>query len=87
MLLAEPLHGCGPSDAVARLQRTGLVVEAGVDHSAVMSGLVRGHAIFFFHDDEAHLWKTQRDLQRCRQSDNPCANNQQFRFAVGHRIL
>ena len=75
MLLAEALHGRGPGDAVARLQRAGLVVEAGVDDSAVMSGLVRGHAIFFLHDDQRHLWKAQRDLESCRQSDNPGAND------------
>jgi len=38
---AEPVHGLPPLGAVARLERAGLVVESGVDHTAVVPGLVR----------------------------------------------
>src|SRR3974390_2210944 len=50
VLGAEALHGGASGDAVARLERAGAVVEAGVNDAAVVSGLVGGDAVFFLDD-------------------------------------
>ena len=44
VLLAEAVHELAALDAVPRLQRARLVVEAGVDDAAVVAGLVRRRA-------------------------------------------
>ena len=57
VLLAEAFHGGRSGNAVARLQRAGLVVEAGMNDSAVVAGLVSGYAVFLVHDDDSSAGK------------------------------
>ena len=52
VLLAKLHHGGAALDAVPRLERTGPVVDAGVDDSAVVAGLLLGDVAALFEDGD-----------------------------------
>ena len=84
LLLAEAFHrGCS-GNAIARLQGPGLVVEAGMNHAAVVAGLMGGHAGLLVHDDETHLREAAGDFQGGCQPHNSSADDEQVRSAVRH---
>ena len=86
VLLAEGFHGRRAGHAIARLQRACLVVQAGVDHAAVVSGLMGGDVVFLLDHEDAQFRKAAGDLERRRQSHNASANNQEVSFAISHEI-
>ena len=60
LLPAKALHGSRAGHAVARLQRTGFVIETGVNDPAVVPGLMGRDVIFLLHDENAHSRKPPR---------------------------
>jgi hypothetical protein len=52
LLVAEPVDLAGALHAEARLERAGLVVEAGVDDPAVVPALVSGNAVLRLQDGD-----------------------------------
>jgi hypothetical protein len=46
------------------LHRTGLVVDAGMNHPAVVSALVAGNALFFLEKQQTEMRKAARDFER-----------------------
>jgi hypothetical protein len=50
MFTTELDHGCRSGNAQARLERAGLVVNAGVDDTAVVAALVARYGVFFFEE-------------------------------------
>ncbi len=84
VVAAEALHRSSAGDAVARLQRAGAVIEAGVNDAAVVAGLVGGDAVFFFDDGDVHVREAASDFERGSQSYDACANDEQVDFTVSH---
>ena len=74
MLGAETIHRLAACDAVVGLERAGLVVESGVDHAAVVAGLVCGQVTLGLqHHDRPAGFRHQRHGRR--RADNTAADN------------
>ena len=71
---AEFVEHAPPAHAVARAQRAGRVVHAGVDHLAVARGHPIADAAGRLRDD--HLMTGERGSPRDRQADHAGANHQ-----------
>ena len=56
-------------------ERAGPVVDAGVDHAAVVAGLVAGQPVFFLHNGECDSGQAVAEFQSGGQTDNTAANN------------
>jgi len=56
LLPAELFHGQLSFPAVDRLQRAGTVVDARMQNSGIVSGLVNGNLRFFFQYDYPMIW-------------------------------
>src|SRR5579872_128133 len=69
MLAAELHHRGGSGDAQPSLQRSGLVVDAGVDHAAIVPALVAGNTTFLLQHQQALAWEAARDLQRYTEAN------------------
>ena len=52
LLLAQPVHRFSPLDAQPRFERTGAVVEPGMDHAAVVAALVGGDRLLLLQDHD-----------------------------------
>jgi hypothetical protein len=61
-LAAEGDHGGGALNAEARLQRSRLVVEAGMDDTAVVAARVAAHVVLFLHDGETETGMAQKQF-------------------------
>src|SRR3989441_10199446 len=68
VLAAELDHGRRTSNAVLRLQRARLVIDAGVDDATVMAGLVSNGGTFLFENGNTATAKAARGLQGSRQA-------------------
>ena len=85
VLGAEALHGGASGDAVARLERAGAVVEAGVDDAGVVSGLMSSDAVFLVDDDEAVSRKAAGEVEGGGESDDARADDEKVGLAIGHK--
>ena len=63
LLLAKALHGSSACDAVLRLQRTGFVVETGMDNPAIVTRLMGRDMIFLLHHHHLHSGEPSRGVQ------------------------
>jgi hypothetical protein len=84
VLRAEALHRGASRYTVTRLERSGAVVETGVDDAAVVSGLVGGDAVFFFDNYEALAGEAARVFKRSRKTDDSCADDEEVGLAISH---
>ena len=84
MLAAEIYHGSGSGDAQPRLERAGLVIDTGVDDSAVMSALVLSDVEFFLQEQEFGARESLRDYARDGESDDASADDDGVVVGVGH---
>ncbi len=82
---AEALHGGATSDAVARLERASAVVNAGVDHSAVVAGLVGGDAVFFLDNQQALAGKAAGIFEGGGEPDDAGSDDEKICLAINHR--
>ena len=83
VLPAEAVQGFAAGDAVPGLQRTGLVIEPGMDHAAVVAGLVGGQSVFGLeHDDGVHPGLDQGHGRR--QPDDAAADDAHVVDALAH---
>jgi hypothetical protein len=87
LLSAKALHRSASSDAIARLKGAGPVIDAGVDNAAIVAGLMSGHMVFFFDDQQAFTRESTREVEGSRESDNACTDNEQVCLAISHRDL
>ena len=87
VLGAEALHRGASGDAVARLERAGAVVEAGVDDAGVVSGLMGGDAVFFLDDDEALAGEAAGVFERGSEPNDARADDEEVGLAVGHKSV
>ena len=77
VLLAKLVEGAASLDAELGLEGSGLVVETGMNHSAVVSGLVRAKHVLGFEDDHREIAVAQQG--HCGgQPDNPAADDRHF---------
>jgi hypothetical protein len=69
MLLAERHYAADALDGEARLERTGFVVEPGVEHAAVVRALMLADLRFLFEQLDAGLRRTTLELERRAHAD------------------
>ena len=79
VLLAETVHRITTFDAELGLQRTGFVIQAGMDHAAVVSRLMRADAILGFEDDQSTGWFPIEQGICGSESNDPAADNYDVR--------
>ena len=84
MLAAELNHGRGAHDAEASLHRARLVIDAGVNHAAVVSALVAGNAVFLFQHQQLEMRQAARDFEGDAESDNSTADDDQVVARIDH---
>lgn len=68
-------HPLPPESTQSGLVRPGLVVDAGMDHPGVASGLVPGDRAFLVDDDDPAARPRRHDRMRGRQSDDAGADH------------
>src|SRR4051794_29222367 len=76
--LAEFDHAPNSLHCQSRLLRPGLVVEAAVQHSTVVSGLMASGAAFLFENDNLDARVSAYDLMCGCQADNPRTDYNDF---------
>ena len=84
VLAAELDHGRGSGDAEFGLERSGLVIDAGVDDAAVVSALVPGNAVFFFEDEKSPMRESLGEFEGDCESDDATANDHYVVGGFGH---
>ena len=62
-------------DTKLRLERSGLVIDAGVDHTAVVAGLMGGEQFLFLEQDELEVRMAEQELPRGCQADDAAAHD------------
>ena len=82
MLPAKLDHSRCAGDTVLRLQRSGFVVNAGVNNAAVMTGLMARNLVFFFDNRKTNARLPANGLKRGRQSDNSTADDDQIELEI-----
>src|SRR5579862_2982164 len=86
VLPAEFHHRRGSRHAQSCFQRTWLVINAGVNDTAVVPTLMAGHTIFLFKHQQALLRKTPRNFQRDDQSHDTAANHYDVVARICHPV-
>ena len=69
VLLAEGNHRCVPLPAELRLERSGFVIDSGMNDAAVASGLVSREAVFLF--ENRHCGNSETAPLSAMAVDNP----------------
>ena len=72
---AKPHHRRRAGYAQFRLQRSRLVINAGMNDAAIVAALVTAHTGFFLQQQQVSPGKSPRDFKPHRQPDNPSAND------------
>ena len=75
VLVAERLHHRLATAAVDGLHAAGLVVNAAVQHAAVVAGLVVGERLLLFEDDDLLVGVAGRQLVRGGEADDAAADD------------
>ena len=75
VLLAEALEERAPASARRRLEGAGFVVEARVDHAAVVARLVRGEGRLLLQHDERQPRAAGEQCQRRREADDASSDD------------
>ena len=84
MLVAELEQPATAVEAVARLERAWLVVEAGVDDAAVVTGLMLRQASFRFQHHDRDVLRRGK-LECRRQAEDAAADNGDVETRRAHR--
>ena len=84
VLTAELDHRGRTRNAKTGFQGTGLVIDAGVNDSAVVATLVLGYAIFFLEKQKLEARKTPRDFEGDPESHHTAADNDYVVAEIGH---
>ena len=84
VLAAELDHGRRSTDAQLGFHRPWLVVDAGMNHAAVVSALVAGNAVFLLQNQEPTTWKAARDFERNPESDHTTADDDYVVARIAH---
>ena len=73
---AEFHHGGRARHAQFRFQRSRFIVNARMDHAAVMAALMLANTVFFFQQQQAKPRKSLRDFETyCEPDDSPAYND------------
>ena len=75
MLTAKFHHRRCSLDAEPRLQGSGLVVNTGVNDSAVVSALVTGNGFFLLDQEQFQLWQGAGGVHRGRETYDTSADD------------
>src|SRR5205823_10583218 len=75
LLAAKFDHGRGSGHAKSGFEGTGFVVNAGMNHAAIVAALVASHPIFFLKKQEPDARKAPRDLQRNSEPNHSSADD------------
>ena len=87
MLAAELNHRSGSGNAEASLQGSGLVIDAGVNHAAVVAALVTGNAIFLFENQHTETGKASRNLKCNAEPDYASSDDDHVMARIGHSVV
>jgi len=87
MFAAELDHGRGSGNAQPRLEGSGLVINAGVDDTAVVPALMARHGVFLFKKQKPLPGKPARDFEGNGESDDSGANNHNAVPGVVHWLV
>ncbi len=74
---AELRHLRHAADGEPGLERAGLVIEATVQHAAVVRALVAAHACFFFEDSDARVRQPSRELDGGGHAHDAAADDEE----------
>ena len=85
VLVAEVVQPADALDAQPRLQRAGLVVDAGVGDAGVRAGLVHADAVLALEHDDPGVRVAALELARGRQADDAGADDREVAVAAGDR--
>ena len=77
-------HGRGSGHTEAGFQRAWLVVDAGVDHAAVVPALVAGNPAFFLQHQELEMREAASDFECDGEADDAAADDDYVVVRVGH---
>ena len=83
VIVAELLHQPGALDAQSGLERSRLVIRAGVDDAAVVTGLMGAETRLLVEDDEAEAWNRFGQGERRGQPDDPTTDQRDI-SRLGH---
>src|SRR5262249_38960065 len=84
MLIAETQQLLLPGDAEPRLKRAWFVVDTGMDHAAIVPGLVHGEAILLLKDRQPEVWILLEQLERRGQADDAAADDRDVIVPLSH---
>jgi len=86
VLATEGLHRGRALHAQFGLQRTGLVIDSGMNDAAVVSTLMAGHPVFFLDQQKAKLGEGAAKLQGGRKSYNSASDNHNVKALIRHGL-
>ena len=86
MFAAKCHHGGRTLNTKLRLQRSGLVINAGVNDAAVVSTLVPGDGVFLLDQQQAEIWHGARGVHRGRETHDSAANDNDVECLIRHRV-
>ncbi len=84
VLAAKFHHGRGSFDAQPRLQRSGLVVNAGVNDSTVVSALMTGNSIFLLDHEQSQMRQGAGGVHRGRETYDTSTNDDDVERLIRH---
>jgi hypothetical protein len=87
LLVAERDQPVAPLPAETRLERPGLVVDAGVDDPAVVAALMACETRLLLEEDEPESGAAPQDLPRDGQANDPASDDDAVEAGLGQRGL
>jgi len=84
MLAAELDHGRRSGYTKAGFQRSGLVVNTGMNHAAIVSTLMARDAVFFFDEQQPLSRESTRDFQSYAEADGSPTDDDDVVPRIGH---
>ena len=84
MCAAEFDHGAGAVYTQFGLERSGFVINTGMNYAAVVAALMLSYAIFFFQQQQAKSRKSLADFERDGEADNAAADDRDVVAGISH---
>ncbi len=84
VLAAKLHHGSGSLDAKLCFQGSRLVVDAGVNHAAVVPALMTGHPVFLFDQQQPKVWEQAGAVHRGRETYDASADHDDIKTLIRH---
>ena len=84
VLAAKCDHGVPAFHAQAGFQRTGSVIQAGMNDATVVAGLVSCDFLLFIERKDLDARKPANELHACRKADNACTDDRNVTLSISH---